>query len=58
MALDHDEQVRGFHARIEDRLAFAEVRDVDGIAHEPLFIGIEAIERRRREVECVGHRAS
>ena len=45
MALDDDEQVRGFDPGLENRFAFAEVRDVDGVSNEPLLVGIEPIER-------------
>ena len=40
---------------VEQRLALAEVGDVDAVAHEPLLVGVEAVERRGREVERVGH---
>ena len=44
MALDDDEQVRRLDARIEQRLVGAEVGDVDAVAHDALFGGVEAVE--------------
>jgi hypothetical protein len=58
VALDHDEKVRRLVAALEERLALAEIRNIDVVAHQLLFCGAEAVEGRGGEVERVGHSPS
>ena len=55
VALDDDEQVQRFGAGIEDRFRRAEIGDVDTVPDDLLLAGVQAVERRGREVERVGH---
>ena len=57
MAFDDDEQVQRLGRGVEDRFTFTEVGDIDAVANNLLFSGVEAVERRGCEIERVGHDA-